>query len=256
MKGYYQPAIAAGEPQEELVEELLSDFYYAARYFLDGYYSPHSGIHLACSSNNTISRNEICDNLGDGIYLGPCDNYAHNENNGSHINTPIYNGGSDSNQITYNYIHGNWHGIFIDASDDNTIRYNDIINNVWVPSGIHVAANSSGNVANCNNIEDNGAYGVWNDPGNPRLDATKNWWGSADGPSLSPGSGDRVSDNVDYEPWIRDEFQYCEECGGTRRPPPGVSTANHWGIVAMIALFASLLVWTVRRRISASRMSN
>jgi len=30
--------------------------------------------------------------------------------------------------------------------------------------------------------------------------------------------------------------------------PPGVPTVNHWGIVAMITLFAGLLVWTVRRR--------
>jgi uncharacterized repeat protein (TIGR01451 family) len=33
--------------------------------------------------------------------------------------------------------------------------------------------------------------------------------------------------------------------------PPGVPTVNHWGIVAMITLFAGLLVWTVRRRLSA-----
>jgi hypothetical protein len=34
--------------------------------------------------------------------------------------------------------------------------------------------------------------------------------------------------------------------------PPGVPTVNHWGIVAMITLFAGLLVWTVRRRRAAS----
>jgi len=34
--------------------------------------------------------------------------------------------------------------------------------------------------------------------------------------------------------------------------PPGVPTVNHWGIVAMITLFAGLLVWRVRGRISAS----
>jgi hypothetical protein len=35
-------------------------------------------------------------------------------------------------------------------------------------------------------------------------------------------------------------------------PPPGVPTVNDWGIAAMITLFAGLLVWTVRRRLSAS----
>jgi len=44
--------------------------------------------------------------------------------------------------------------------------------------------------------------------------------------------------------------------GGSPPPPPpsppGVPTVNHWGIVAMITLFAGLLVWTVRRRRLAS----
>jgi hypothetical protein len=34
--------------------------------------------------------------------------------------------------------------------------------------------------------------------------------------------------------------------------PPGVPTVNHWGIVAITALFAGLLVWAVRRRRLAS----
>jgi uncharacterized repeat protein (TIGR01451 family) len=34
--------------------------------------------------------------------------------------------------------------------------------------------------------------------------------------------------------------------------PPAVPTVNHWGIAAMITLFAGLLVWAVRRRLSAS----
>ncbi len=35
-------------------------------------------------------------------------------------------------------------------------------------------------------------------------------------------------------------------------PPPAVPTVNQWGIVAMIAVFTALLVWMVRRRLSAS----
>jgi len=35
-------------------------------------------------------------------------------------------------------------------------------------------------------------------------------------------------------------------------PPPGVPTINHWGIVAMITLFAGLLLWRMRRRRLAS----
>jgi hypothetical protein len=37
--------------------------------------------------------------------------------------------------------------------------------------------------------------------------------------------------------------------------PPMVPTMNKWGIIAMIALFTGLLVWTVRRKRLSSRMS-
>jgi hypothetical protein len=37
--------------------------------------------------------------------------------------------------------------------------------------------------------------------------------------------------------------------------PPNVPTMNTWGIIAMITVFAGLLVWTVRRKRLASRMS-
>jgi len=35
------------------------------------------------------------------------------------------------------------------------------------------------------------------------INATSNWWGSADGPSgAGPGSGDGVTSSVNYEPWL------------------------------------------------------
>lgn len=35
------------------------------------------------------------------------------------------------------------------------------------------------------------------------MDATYNWWGHASGPSgEGPGTGDAVSANVDYCPWL------------------------------------------------------
>jgi uncharacterized repeat protein (TIGR01451 family) len=38
----------------------------------------------------------------------------------------------------------------------------------------------------------------------------------------------------------------------TPSPAPAVPAVNHWGIAAMIAVFAALLAWAVRRRLSAS----
>ncbi|MGB5926267.1 MAG: CFI-box-CTERM domain-containing protein, partial [Dehalococcoidia bacterium] len=58
--------------------------------------------------------------------------------------------------------------------------------------------------AHFNNIVGNG-LGVWND-GGETVDAVYNWWGDASGPyheTLNPdGTGDEVSDNVDFEPWL------------------------------------------------------
>jgi hypothetical protein len=77
------------------------------------------------------------------------------------------------------------------------------------------------------------------------VDATGNWWGCIAGPG---GAGcDLVSGNVIYDPWLLDEFQKCRECVGAPTPP-GVPTVNHWGMVAMIVLFAGLLVWSMRKR--------
>jgi hypothetical protein len=50
----------------------------------------------------------------------------------------------------------------------------------------------------------------------------------------------------------RVEFGNREEI---QKLPPNIPTLNQWGIIAMIAVFAGLLVWTVRRKRLASRMS-
>jgi len=59
-----------------------------------------------------------------------------------------------------------------------------------------------GITVNFNNIADNSWRGVWNE-GGETLDATRNWWGASDGPRRAgPGSGDAVSANVYFEPWL------------------------------------------------------
>jgi len=62
-----------------------------------------------------------------------------------------------------------------------------------------------------NNILCGGEYGIQVDPGatGGPLDAENNWWGDPSGPFhplLNPaGTGDEVSDNVDFEPWLIEE---------------------------------------------------
>jgi parallel beta-helix repeat protein len=162
---------------------------------------------------------------------------------------------ADNCIIQNNIIENNSHGIWIET-DNNQILLNDILNNILAnvaaPCGIHLTCGASGNVIHCNNIEGNLPHGIYNGNTLENVNAINNWWGDASGPSHSPGTGDGVSQNVTYDPWLPTEFQYCEECGGAPPSPPGVPTMNHWGIVAMTTLFAGLLVWTVRRRRLAS----
>ena len=60
----------------------------------------------------------------------------------------------------------------------------------------------SGFTVNFNNIAGNSRYGMWNE-GGQTLNATKNWWGHASGPSgVGHGQGDDVSTKVFYSPWL------------------------------------------------------
>jgi hypothetical protein len=63
-------------------------------------------------------------------------------------------------------------------------------------------ANAASSRANNNNIFGNSVYGVSNN-GTGTLDATVNWWGDASGPGgVGPGTGDNVSANVTFQPWL------------------------------------------------------
>ena len=104
--------------------------------------------------------------------------------------------------ISANNITGNYYGIYLNTSSNNTIRFNNITNNT--NSGIHVDSGCADNLVNFNNIEGNtgtGVYGVYNHPNNPFLDARYNWWGNASGPG-PVGSGDNINGNVTYNPWL------------------------------------------------------
>ncbi len=83
---------------------------------------------------------------------------------------------SDS-EFTNNTITGNGrHGIAMDSTGSSGCRFN--YNNI---SGNHYGFNNSGTVS---------------------IDAEYNWWGASDGPSgEGSGSGDSVTEYVDFEPW-------------------------------------------------------
>jgi hypothetical protein len=93
-----------------------------------------------------------------------------------------YYGGGTTALITYNTLTGNTGGIAVgyDGSDTSVVT------------------------AHFNTIDGNTSYGV--DTTAPAVDAESNWWGDASGPSgQGPGTGDAVSTNVDFEPWLMEE---------------------------------------------------
>jgi len=75
-----------------------------------------------------------------------------------------------------------------------------------------------------NNIYDNTNYGIYVDDLASQVNATDNWWGSASGPyhlTTNPdGTGNEVSDNVLYDPWL------TEPVGGIANQIPTVSVTS------------------------------
>jgi len=149
-----------------------------------------TGVKVAAGSSNNVIRNgAVVGNDGDGIFVEgetetPDDNFfegiqiADNAGNG----IIFYNG--SGNRVTDCLIVGN-------------NRSGSALGGVAVMAGCVVI--------NDNVIEDNQCYGVWADDllvSSAPVDATDNWWGDESGPGgAAPGSGDAVSEYVDYVPW-------------------------------------------------------
>lgn len=110
------------------------------------------------------------------------------------------------------YING-WLEYYPEADSDVIVENNDIHDNY---SGI-IVIKSLLSYANDNNIYDNRAFGVEvivaHDNTTAVFDATSNWWGDKRGPTRAMGDadghdnvkGDRVSPNVRFAPWLKNE---------------------------------------------------
>jgi len=133
--------------------------------------------------NLTIENNEIYNNEKNGIYMGPINhNYTITGNE-------IYNNGWDAIQLDLEGTY--WNPTFEPE-----------------PSDWSCYDGSEDIAAHFNNIYGNGDRGV-QIIGTPTngfvLDAINNWWDDASGPTHADnpgGTGDAVSDNVDYTPWL------------------------------------------------------
>ena len=110
--------------------------------------------------------------------------------------------------ISENNIQNFQYGIRVGTNSDvgsnlrATIELNVLTDNdvgIWARYGarLDIAGSVDHNI-----IAGNLNYGI-NNSGVEIVDARENYWGSCDGPSgEGPGSGDSVSTNVDYDPWL------------------------------------------------------
>ena len=187
------------------------------------------------NDNNIIIGNIIYNNDRQGIFIGYSDTSKISTGNIITYNT-IYNNGlyrypngpdasaygiqlwtADNNVIKYNeiYDHDDWfpyggtfdfaQGIYLCDSNNNLVAYNNLHNNNYAVGLWHPSRPVVTNYINYNDIWDNTGYGVRTFDGPPAVDARFNWWGHASGPTHSSnpgGTGDRISDNVDYSPWL------------------------------------------------------
>jgi PKD repeat protein len=141
-------------------------------------------------------------------------------------------------EIIGNTLEDSEDGMYLWGVQNAEVTENDILNNEGIENGycgIYIEDSydwyyeesypefpAQGNVFRCNNFEGNEPYGLEN-AGTGEADAELNWWGDDSGPDGSgPGSGDAVSSNVDYEPWL---VAPCGEeevvAGFTVTPPTG-----------------------------------
>src|SRR4051812_2299675 len=109
-----------------------------------------------------------------------------------------------------NNVTGGIRGVFHETPATPTLTCNNITGNL---SGIVIDSGSTGGmVANNNNIVGNTTIGVQNNSGT-MVNAQMNWWGAANGPGIvGPGSGDRVSSNVDFSNWLTSESNCPSTC--------------------------------------------
>ncbi|MEW6070322.1 MAG: right-handed parallel beta-helix repeat-containing protein, partial [Candidatus Thermoplasmatota archaeon] len=175
-------------------------------------YNNSWGIEFDSSSDNTIASNRIYGNSG-GIKL------SHSSNNNIISSNQIYyNGGgielrsSSDNDIINCQIYNNYGtGVYLTYSSNNSIINSEVYNNKC--DGIRLWY-SSNNEVHYSNIYNNTDYGIYNynTEVTHSVNATYNWWGSADGPSgIGSGRGNAVSDNVLYNPWLTEPVKLLEE---------------------------------------------
>jgi hypothetical protein len=172
-------------------------------------YDAGASLTVTIDDNQLIGEGATED--ADGIYIG---------------DIPPYPAGTITTIIKGNVISGWQNGTHLVSSVDtgSSISGNTITNNN-VGIQVEAAVNAANILANYNNIYGNVVFGVRN-LHSSILNAEHNWWGNVTGPYHSTanpgGGGDKVSDNVDFTPWLSTDYPPAKSVATTT----GTGTAS------------------------------
>jgi len=191
------------------------------------------GIHLGDSCDTLIKENTITSNNRSGINIDGYSNPTVERNallsNGGGIQVNSYS----TPTIQSNMIEANEHGVSFRKWSNGTLQGNRITANIVGVSlqhycsptiqgniidhntgeGIHCEDKSNPMIQN-NDIFSNGGYGVQNNDPSITINAIKNYWGSENGPILTPTPDapdpEEVSSYVLYNPWLTESILIVE----------------------------------------------
>lgn len=195
------------------------------------YNNADRGIQLTwwSSTGNKVNYNTVYNNCNDGILLQAASNAEikhnvvyHNAFTDQTLSGPYTDNGGPNSGYGYQPVHGGIVVSYAGASASSVVvSENEVYDNGVLPAGewpewtgerqntdavgVYVGSAAVATV-NYNQIYGNQAEGVRNLNTGNTLDAEYNYWGAVNGPGpVGPGSGDEVSNYVDYEPWCGDE---------------------------------------------------
>ena len=161
-------------------------------------------------------------------------------NCGSVTNNNIVSAGNNGGGIFDNSTGGMQIANVIFTGNSATFKGGAIFDNSTVGTG-PVSSNSFvGNTAT------SGGGGIFRT--SPTLNAINNWWGSASGPSgAGPGTGDAVSTDVTFAPFLTSPPSACG--AGPPTPSQPIPTLSEWVLLMMTLLLLAGGLWAIRQRV-------
>lgn len=213
--------------------------------------SPDGGIYSYGATYTTIEGNLVYNTTNnDGIKLGSKGGSDAAGTGGIVLNNLVHNTAQDGISIYMSNTTVECNQVYASASENGGIYLAQPIGNVAVrhnyvhdntfnmakwgdPAGIMIGTGPDASTITVeeNILENNVPNGMTNKAA-ALLVAENNWWGHSTGPSgAGAGTGDAVSTNVDFDPWLSGPATYsCPAVGDCQDPPTPVQRSTWGGI--------------------------